>query len=55
MACVHLIGEDIDIPQNNADVLVEACNEIGGKVNVEKSYKNIEPKHSGWSKWKHEN
>jgi len=34
---VDLIGEDIDALQSNADVLVEACDEIGLQVNIEKT------------------
>jgi len=34
---VDLIGDDIDALQSNTDVLVEACDEIGLQVNVEKT------------------
>ena len=34
---VDLIGDDIDAIQSNTEVLVEACDEIGLQVNVEKT------------------
>ena len=34
---VDLIGDDIDALQSNSEVLVEACDEIGLQVNVEKT------------------
>jgi len=34
---VDLIGDDIDALQCNTDVLVEACDEIGLQVNIEKT------------------
>jgi len=34
---VDLIGDDIDAPKSNTDVLVEACDEIGLQVNKDKT------------------
>jgi len=31
---VGLIGDDIDVLQNNTDVLVKACDKIGLQVNI---------------------
>jgi len=31
---VDFIGDDIDTLQSNTDILVQACNEIGLKVNI---------------------
>jgi len=34
---LDLMGDDIDALQSNTDVLVEACDEIGPQINIDKT------------------
>jgi len=44
---VDLIEEDIDALQSNIDVLVEACDEIGLQVNIDKTKYMIRSRNTG--------
>ena len=44
---VDLIGDDIDALQSNTDVLVEACDEIGLQVNIDKTKYMITSRNTG--------
>jgi len=44
---IDLIGDDIDVLQSNTDVLVEACDEIGLEVNIDKTKYIITSRNTG--------
>jgi len=44
---VDLIGDDVDALQSNTDVLVEACDEIGLQVNIDKTKCMIRSRNTG--------